>query len=286
MPTIARNPSSHQPPNSRHDPHDQDPNRFKGPDNRKLKDPQDPDDKLSFRQGSPNLVAGIHQSPNIPRSPNAPDEPEPNKTPGSKRPITDYQAARTIGAFIQNNKNDLDKLTYQNVWEGASSGTIGANGKIIKLTEDEKAAFGKLVGDDFALYNRLSVDNDGKHLTNDDIAKGIRTTSRLHGSNASPNGYWKDPIGSTTGEYAKDTLGKFFAKQFGDDWTLTNLRTVKQMADNGRFFDDKTHAWIKVDPEVSKAAAWLHRNSGVVENGGANSLGWISRSEFDAWNKV
>lgn len=199
---------------------------------------------------------------------------------------TDYQASVEGRNFIKQHEKDLPdgKLSYQNIWEGASSGTISGNGKVIQLNEKQKAAFEKLAADDFALFNRLSTNNQ---MSTTDIENGIKDPRKLHGSNASEDGHWSDPVGSTTGPESKKTLGNYFGEQFGEDWDRVSLKTVGQIANNGRYYDDEKKDWVKVDdPEVIAAATWLNRNGGEVDKGGANSLGWISRNEFDNWNDV
>lgn len=205
---------------------------------------------------------------------------------------TDYQAALEARNFIKQHEKDLPggKLTYQNIWEGASSGAMGANGKSIELTDKQKAAFEKLAADDFALFNRMDAGSTGKKdnsLTISEIQDSIKDPKKLHGSQASKDGHWTDPTGSTTGPQAKETLSNYFKEQFGDDWKDVSLKTIAQLANNGRYYDQAKKDWVDVDdPKVIQAAAWLHRNSGEVDKGGMNSLGLISREEFDNWNKV
>ncbi|WP_151634410.1 hypothetical protein [Noviherbaspirillum aerium] len=251
----------------------------KDPDNGSIKDPdtkakKDPDDEPIKDPDS--------------KGTKDPD----NNNNARKYRLTDYDAAREVDSFMKKNREDLQngRLSYQNIWEGADSGTVGGNGKVIDLTEKQHAAFKKFADNDFALYGRLKnkdPDDPEGALDPERFRKNMRDSSKLHGSNESDEGHWKDPIGSTTGPDSQKALSKYFNEQFGEDWKDVSLKTVEQMANNGRYYDQEKKNWVEVDdPEVTRAAAWLHRNSGEVETEGMNGLGRISRSEFDNWNKV
>jgi hypothetical protein len=203
-----------------------------------------------------------------------------------KYSASDYQAALEARKFMKDNEKNLPdgKLNYQNIWEGASSGNVGGNGKVLNLTEKQKAAFEKLAADDFALFHRLSENNQ---LSIPSIEKGIKDPKALHGSRKPENDDYTDPTKGLNGPDSKKALSSYFNQQFGDDWKQVSTRNISQIANNGRYYDDEKKNWVTVDdPKVVDAAVWLVNNSGEVDKGGANSLGWISRSEFDNWNDV
>lgn len=277
MPSIPS--SSTSKPRSLHVQDDEPKKPKKGPDNENSNDP----DKKTKKDPD-------NESIKDPDNKGTKDPDNNNNAPRYR--LTDYDAAREIDDFMKKNGKDLPygRLNYQNIWEGADSGTVGGNGKVIDLTERQHAAFKKFAEDDFALYSRLRDEdpNDPEGaLDPEKFRKNMKDSTRLHGSNKSDDGHWKDPIGSMTGPDSQKTLSKYFNEQFGNDWQDVSLKTVAQMANNGRYYDQEKKSWVTVDdPEVTRAAAWLYRNSGEVETEGMNGLGRISRNEFDNWNKV
>lgn len=221
-------------------------------------------------------------------------EPPPMSTKDGEYTPSDYQAAQALRKFIKDNSPD-GFINASHIRTAYENGRVDFNGRVITLNKQEQAAFDKLAENEAALWNRLDGGTNGTHdgvIGVLDINDAITKTRRLHGSATSDKGYWSDPTGSMTAAEAKTTLDGLLKERFGENWTSISQSTLQQIADKETYFDhSSTQAhhlkYRYVDGhQYAVAAAVLLKHWGKIQEGGNNSVGVLSRDEFENLSKV
>lgn len=207
--------------------------------------------------------------------PNSFEVPEYRKDKDGKHDPTTYQAALGLRKFMHD--NNLSFITRDQV-NSATNGSFTADGKEISLSDQDKAMFNRLKTQ--GLFNRLDAGTTNSQdgvIGIQDINDAISKSWKLHGSEASNSGHWKDPSQSGMSKAEAKEILNAAKDQHGFHYLTRG--SIDELINN-QSHRTKDGSTVDADPRLIAALYMLGKDFDGVNTDGNH---YLDREELEAW---